>query len=66
MKIGQNVKVRRVPQKHGNRTPCMWGCGTWVLIKLSECRKCRRKRVHAGHKRIRKIERAQQRQAVPA
>ena len=40
-----------------NRMPCMHGCGTMVLKKLSECASCRRKRVHAGKKRIWKIQR---------
>lgn len=41
------------------RKPCIGNCGRMVLIKLGgECRKCRRKRIHTGLKRIRKIERA--------
>lgn len=47
-------RVRRI----GNRTSCIGNCGKLVKLPEQECRKCKRKRMHAGMKRIRKIERA--------
>lgn len=39
-----------------NRQKCIGGCGREVLKELGgECRKCRRKRLHAGAKRLYKI-----------
>lgn len=47
-------------QKFGVRVLCEGGCGTWVLPRLGiECRKCRRKRIHAGLKKIKKLEKAE-------
>lgn len=41
------------------REKCIGNCGRLVLVKLgAECRKCRRRRVHAGLKRVKKLERA--------
>lgn len=40
------------------REKCIGNCGREVLVKLgAECRKCRRKRLHAGLKRIKKVQR---------
>jgi len=36
------------------RVECLHKCGTMVLIGKGECRKCRRARVHAGLKRIKR------------
>lgn len=42
------------------RQTCIGGCGRQVLVKLgAECRKCRRKRILIGKRRIHKIEQAQ-------
>ena len=41
------------------RKPCIGNCGREVLVKLgAECRKCRKKRLHAGLKRVKSVERA--------
>ena len=41
------------------RQTCIGNCGRMVLPTLgAECRKCRKKRLHAGLKRIKKLERA--------
>lgn len=40
------------------RMKCIGGCGREVLPKLgAECRKCRRRRVHAGQKRMLRVKR---------
>src|SRR5688500_3238436 len=38
------------------RVECSGGCGALVLRKIGECRKCKKKRLHAGLKRIKKLE----------
>jgi hypothetical protein len=40
------------------RFPCIGGCGTGVLQRGTECRKCLRKRLHAGKRRIHILEQA--------
>jgi hypothetical protein len=41
------------------RKPCIGKCGRLVMVKLgAECRKCRRRRKHAGLKRIMKLQKA--------
>lgn len=45
-------------KKRSPRDLCIGGCGRSVLSKLgAECRKCRRQRIHAGLKNVRKLER---------
>ena len=47
------------------RKPCIGNCGREVLVKLgAECRKCRKKRLHAGLKRVKSVERANKRAGV--
>lgn len=42
------------------RQPCIGGCGREVPKRLGgECRKCRRKRIHAGLKRVLRVKRSQ-------
>jgi len=42
------------------RADCNGGCRRLVLVKQgAECRKCRRKRTHAGAKRLFKLRRAE-------
>jgi hypothetical protein len=51
----------RRKKKNFKRLPCIGGCGTEVLTyhgKASECRKCRRKRLHAGARRNYKLAQA--------
>lgn len=39
------------------RKPCIGGCGTMVLHRYGdECRKCRRARIHAGARHVRKMQ----------
>lgn len=59
MSLYYNVIQNRKDEEMNNkfRIPCMHGCGRMVLKKLgAECRKCRRKRVHAGLKLIKRHE----------
>lgn len=43
--------------KNKYRIPCMHGCGRLVIRNLTaECRKCRRKRLHAGLKLVKRHE----------
>lgn len=49
--------------RYPNRKPCIGGCGREVLVVLGgECRKCRRKRIHAGARRIALLARAKKSQ----
>lgn len=53
----KQIQGREVKQKSPKVwTDCMGGCGRKVLRQAGECRKCRRKRIHAGLKVIKKLE----------
>ena len=42
--------------KENFRILCIGGCGRLVLAEKSECRKCKKKTLRVGLKRIKKIE----------
>ena len=37
------------------RVECSGGCGAWVLKTQGECRKCRRARILAGNRHLRRL-----------
>ena len=44
----------RVP-RHGKRTLCLGGCGTWVLMGRGECHRCRKVRIRKGMRHIKRV-----------
>ncbi len=43
-------------KRNGRRVPCAGGCGEMVLKTIGECRKCRRKRILKGRRRLYTLE----------
>ncbi len=51
----KSVKVlATLPKSQGIRIECLGNCGRLVTAEMGECRKCKRTRIHAGLKRIKR------------
>jgi len=50
----KKVFLSPLPKSQGKRTECLHNCGRFVTHEMGECRKCKKARLRAGLKRIKK------------